>query len=56
VATSANGEVQTDRVIEESDPAAEAERLDVLQALERGEIDIDEAMTRLDALEGPPAD
>jgi hypothetical protein len=56
VATSANAEDQTDRVIEESDPATDAERLDVLQALERGEIDIDEAMTRLDALEGPPTD
>jgi hypothetical protein len=43
-------------VIEEADPATEAERLNVLQALERGEIDIDEAMSRLDALEGPPAD
>jgi Putative adhesin len=56
VATVTNGEDRTDRVIEESDPATDAERLDVLQALERGEIDIDEAMVRLDALEGPPAD
>jgi hypothetical protein len=53
-ATNNGGE--TDRVIEESDPATEAERLNVLQALERGEIDIDEAMLRLDALEEPATD
>jgi hypothetical protein len=33
--------------------AAEAARLDILRALERGEIDIDEATARLAALDGP---
>jgi DUF4097 and DUF4098 domain-containing protein YvlB len=45
-----------DQVVEEPDPESEAERLNVLQALERGEIDIDEAMSQLDAIEGQPAE
>jgi hypothetical protein len=31
-----------------ADPATDEERLSVLEALERGEIDIDEALARLD--------
>jgi hypothetical protein len=45
-----------DQVVEALDPESEAERMNVLQALERGEIDIDEAMSRLDAIEGQPAE
>jgi hypothetical protein len=44
-----------DLVIEAPDPMAEAERMNVLQALERGEIDIEEAMSRLDAIDDQPA-
>ncbi|HET9344980.1 MAG TPA: DUF4097 family beta strand repeat-containing protein [Candidatus Limnocylindrales bacterium] len=38
---------------EAADPAAEVARLDILRALERGEIDIDEATSRLASLDGP---
>jgi hypothetical protein len=44
-----------DEVIAALDPESEAERMNVLQALERGEIDIDEAMSRLDAMDDQPA-
>jgi Putative adhesin len=46
---------QIDEVVEAPDSASEAERMNVLQALERGEIDIDEAMSRLDAMDDQPA-
>ena len=39
-----------------TDPASEAVRLEVLRALERGEIDIDEASSRLAALDGQTDD
>jgi hypothetical protein len=43
----------TDAAVDPPDPVTEQSRLEILRALERGEIDIDEATSRLAALDGP---
>jgi DUF4097 and DUF4098 domain-containing protein YvlB len=52
-ATGAGTDAAADDADAAVEPADEAQRLDILRALERGEIDIEEATRRLASLDGP---